>query len=151
MRRLLALVALVALTACTPTQVRAWLAWHAADPDAAVAYLETPDGQDALATEVALVAVTPGDCESYWPLMQRHGLPRIFLRVAWRESGCDHRSYVVDADDLGGGLLGLNLRAGAARWRDWCGLTTANVTDAEVNIACAAAAYARLGMRPWST
>lgn len=154
MRRLL-IVALVALVGCTPAQVRAWVRWHATDPEAALAYLETPEGRDALAETVEVEAagadVEPGDCESYWPLMERHGLPRIFLRVAWRESGCDHRSYVVDHDDAGGGLLGINLKGSlAATWRSWCGVTLATVTDAETNVRCAGEAYERLGMRPWS-
>jgi len=161
-RRLVALVAavLVVCAGCTPAQVRAWLRWHSNDPDAAVAFLDTDAGRDLLADNdsdgpqfAAYLDTlpTPGDCSSYAPLLELYGLPvATFTRIAWRESGCDHRSYVVDADDLGGGLLGLNLRAGAARWRDWCGLTTANVTDAEVNIRCAAAAYRRMGMAPWS-
>jgi hypothetical protein len=97
-------------------------------------------------------AVQPGDCESYWPLMQSYGLPRVFVRIAWRESGCDHTSYVVDNDDAGGGLLGLNLKGSslARGWNRWCGLTLGNVTDAETNIRCAAVAYQKLGMRPWS-
>ena len=154
MRRALLALALVALTACTPAQLRAWVAWHEDAPDDALAWLETDDGQAALAELVTAPpsTPTPGDCASYAPLFERYGLPvSTFTRIARRESGCNHRSYVVDHDDLGGGLLGLNLRAGAARWRSWCGLTTANVTDAETNVRCAAAAYERLGMRPWAT
>lgn len=150
MKRVLLLLLLVPLTACTPAQVRAWLGWHADDPDAAIAYLDTAEGQALLADQPTTHAVTPGDCESYVPLFVEHGLPvATFVRIARRESGCDHTSFVVDSDDLGGGLLGLNLRAGAGRWREWCGLTTANVTDADTNVACAAAAYRRMGLAPW--
>lgn len=96
------------------------------------------------------VEVVAGDCASYAPLFERYGLPvATFTRIAWRESHCNHKSFVIDSDDAGGGLLGLNLRAGASRWREWCGLTLANVTDAEVNVRCARAAYDRMGMRPW--
>lgn len=95
---------------------------------------------------------TPGDCDSYVPLFEKYGLPvATFKRIAWRESGCNHESFVIDSDDSGGGLLGINLRAGASRWREWCGLTLSNVTDAETNVKCAAAAYQRMGMRPWAT
>lgn len=123
-RRLLAAVPLVLLAQCAPECA----------PDSS-----TPT-----------VDVTPGDCSSYAPLFERYGLPvQTFERIAWRESGCNHRSFVIDSDDSGGGLLGLNLRAGAATWRSWCGLTLGNVTDAETNVRCAAAAYDRMGMRPW--
>jgi hypothetical protein len=158
-RALVALVALVALAGCTPGQVRAWLAWHRDDPDIAVAFLDSDAGRELLADddtdgpqfrEYLTTHPTPGDCSSYDALFAAYGLPvATFRAIAWRESGCDHTSYVVDSDDLGGGLLGINLRAGAARWRAWCGLTTANVTDAETNIRCAAAAYERMGMAPW--
>jgi hypothetical protein len=101
--------------------------------------------------ELASWDVQPGNCESYWPLMHSYGLPRVFVRIARRESGCNHRSFVIDRDDAGGGLLGINLKGSLARgWYRWCGLTLANVTDAETNVRCAAEAYQRMGMRPWS-
>lgn len=149
-------------TGCTPAQLRAWVAWHDQDPDAAVAYAQQPDVIADLATgehedsdgpqflEYLQANGTPGDCDSYVPLFQKYGLPvATFKAIAWRESGCDHTSFVRDSDDLGGGLLGINLRAGASRWFQWCGLTVNNVTNAEVNIHCAAEAKARLGMAPW--
>jgi hypothetical protein len=152
MRRLLIIAAVLVLTSCTPAQVRAWLRWHADEPDAAVAWLSTDEAQALLADEPDPIGVEPGDCSSYAHLFERYGLPvATFTRIAWRESGCNHLSYVHDSDDIGGGLLGLNLRAGADRWRQWCGLTTANVTDAETNVRCAAAAYDRMGMAPWAT
>jgi len=146
---------------CTPAQTRAWLAWHHDDPEGAVAYLDTPEGEAALAEtdtdgpqfEEWLTALpTPGNCASYAPLFERYGLPvAAFTRIAWRESGCDHRSYVVDRDDAGGGLLGINLRGSlGAVWHGWCGVTLASVTNAEKNIACAATAYDRMGMAPWT-
>lgn len=155
----LALIVVFALTGCSSAQVRAWLSWHDSDPDAAVAFLDTDQGQALLTADdsdgpqfLGWLTPTPGDCASYRPLFELHGLPvAAFERIAWRESGCNHLSFVRDADDLGGGLLGLNLRAGASRWFDWCGLTVANVTDAGTNIACAAAAYRRMGFAPWAT
>ncbi|HEY1281638.1 MAG TPA: hypothetical protein VGF22_18300 [Acidimicrobiales bacterium] len=96
---------------------------------------------------------TPGNCASYAPLFARYGLPvATFEHIAWRESGCNPAVTVFDSDDSGGGLLGLNLKGSmAGYWRDLCGLTLANVTNADTNIRCAAAAYHQLGMRPWST
>jgi hypothetical protein len=153
-RRLIAAAAAVTLTGCTPGQLRAWINWHAEDPDAAIEFAQRPEVIEDLASgehEEFSASATPGDCDSYAPLFVAHGLPvSTFKRIAWRESGCNHRSFVRDSDDLGGGLLGLNLRAGAGRWFDWCGLTSANVTDAETNVACAAVAYRRMGMAPWS-
>lgn len=151
----LALAALVSLSACTPREVRGWIAWHEVDPDAAVEYATRPEVVADLASgehdETDSGSPTPGDCSSYAGLFAAYGLPvATFERIAWRESGCNHRSFVRDSDDLGGGLLGLNLRAGASRWFAWCGLTVSNVTDAETNVRCAAAAYDRLGMAPWS-
>lgn len=140
------------LLGCTPGQRAAWLRWHADDPDAAVAWLATDEAQALIVGAPDPVGVTPGDCDSYVPLFERYGLPvSTFRAIAWRESGCNHLSYVHDSDDIGGGLLGLNLRAGADRWRQWCGLTTANVTDAETNVRCAAEAFERMGMTPWRT
>lgn len=156
MKRPLVLAALLALTACTPAQTAAWLRWHRDDPDAAVAFLDTEQGQALLAetddAPDARLTGEPGDCDSYAGLFLKYGLPvSTFKAIAWRESGCDHTSWVSDRDDLGGGLLGINLRAGASRWNDWCGLTASNVTDAETNVRCARAAYDRMGMSPWRT
>lgn len=139
-----AAAALWLLAACTPAQTRAWVAWHDTDPAAAEAFARQlpPDPP----------APTPGDCASYAPLFARYGLPvATFTHIAWRESGCNHRSFVIDSDDSGGGLLGLNLKGAlGARWHDWCGLSLANVTDAETNVRCAAAAYRRMGLAPWT-
>ena len=152
MKRLLLALALVTLTACTPAQVRAWLGWHRDDPEAAVAFLSTDEGQALLAERPAHVDVTPGDCSSYAPLFVKYGLPvATFERIAWRESGCDHTSYVIDGDDAGGGLLGINLKGYtlATGYYRWCGVTLASVTDAETNVRCAAEAFERMGMAPW--
>lgn len=165
MRRLL-IIAAVVLTACTPNQVRHWIAWHDSDPEAAVEFAQRPEVVAELATgeheatssdgpqfaqELSAQSVRAGDCESYAPLFAAYGLPvATFTRIAWRESGCNHRSFVMDSDDAGGGLLGLNLKGSLGRtWNGWCGLTLGNVTDAETNVRCAAEAYQRMGMSPW--
>lgn len=134
MKRLLGASALVLLTQCAPECA----------PDPA-----SSDGPQ-FEQELASWDVQPGNCESYWPLMQSYGLPRVFVRIAWRESGCNHRSFVVDSDDAGGGLLGINLKGSLGRgWNAWCGATLGNITDAEVNVRCAAVAYQKMGMAPW--
>jgi hypothetical protein len=152
-----ALVAVTGVTGCTPAELDAWLGWHAQDPAAAVEYANQPDVQASLRdtpapeTNRTSSSQTPGDCQSYRPLFAAYGLPvDTFTRIAWRESGCDHRSFVIDRDDAGGGLLGINLKGRlAATWNDWCGVTLGNVTDAEVNVRCAAVAYRKMGMAPW--
>jgi hypothetical protein len=138
---LAAFVAVAALTGCTPEEQQRWLEWHAVDPAAALASLEQSPADPP----------SPGDCSSYAPLFEQYGLPvATFKRIAWRESGCNHRSFVIDSDDAGGGLLGLNLKGSLARgWNSWCGLNLGNVRDAETNVRCAAVAYQKLGMRPW--
>ncbi len=97
--------------------------------------------------------VVIGDCDSYVPLFQRYGLPvSTFKAIAWRESGCNHTSWVNDSDDLGGGLLGINFRTQTLRdgWASWCGATVNNFRwDADLQVRCARAAYDRLGLRPW--
>lgn len=158
MRRLIPLVAvIVALTGCTPRQIEMWLEWHEQDPAAAEEFANRPEIQAELSSDGPQFAEyvasngTPGDCESYVPLFERYGLPvSTFKAIAWRESGCDHTSFVIDRDDAGGGLLGINLKGRlAATWREWCGATLANITSAEVNVRCAGEAYDRLGLSPW--
>jgi hypothetical protein len=157
--RLRLLAPLIALVGCTPSQISAWVQWNEQDPVAAQEYANRPEIQaeltqsssDAPQFQEYISGGQPGNCESYVPLFQKYNLPSsTFKAIAWRESGCNHRSFVRDRDDLGGGLLGINLRAGASNWYSWCGLTTANVTNAEVNVHCASEAYQRMGMRPWS-
>lgn len=146
MRRLIAGAALLALTSCTQAEIKAWVGWYEQDPEAATEFANRPEVQ----ADLLGGTTTPGDCGSYVPLYEKYGLPvATFRRIAWRESGCDHTSFVRDSDDLGGGLLGINLRAGASRWYSWCGLTISNVTDAEKNVECASEAYQRMGMTPW--
>jgi hypothetical protein len=160
-RKLISLLAIVALTGCTPNQIRVWVGWYQTDPDAAIEFANRPEiqaslrGEDSDGPQFAqwLGSYQPGNCDSYAPLFEEYGLPvATFKRIAWRESGCDHRSYVIDSDDAGGGLLGINLKGyqQATRFYQWCGVTLATVTDAEKNVECAAEAYQRMGMAPWS-
>jgi hypothetical protein len=109
---------------------------------------------------VTVLCVAPPDradaasrarCVQYHELFRAYGLPvSTFSAIAWRESSCNHRSFVIDHDDAGGGLLGINLKGRLARvWFNWCGATLGNIRNAEVNVRCAAEAYERLGLRPW--
>jgi hypothetical protein len=160
-RKLISLLAIVGLTGCTPAQLRAWVEWHNNDPDAAVEFANRPEVQADLMDDQSsdgpqfaqwLGDYEPGNCDSYVSLFEEFGLPvATFKRIAWRESGCNHRSFVSDRDDLGGGLLGINLKGyqQATRFNQWCGVTVANVTDAEKNVECASEAYQRMGMQPW--
>lgn len=106
------------------------------------------------AQQQAAASVVPGDCDSYVPLFEAYGLPAAtFKRIAWRESGCNHTSWVSDSDDLGGGLLGINFRTATLRngWLSWCGATVNNFRfDPNLQVRCAKEAYDRLGLRPWS-
>jgi len=110
-----------------------------------------PQCEDRAETDSAAAQVVAGDCSSYAPLFAEYGLPvATFTRIARRESGCNHESFVIDNDDAGGGLLGINLKGSLARgWYRWCGATLGNITDAEVNVRCAAVAYQKMGLAPW--
>ena len=113
--------------------------------------LVAPTERTALAMSPAAVSAIPARCNRYTPLFRAHHLPvATFKRIAWRESGCNPRSFVIDRDDAGGGLLGINLKGRmAGTWRRWCGATLANITSADVNVRCAAVAYRKMGLRPW--
>ena len=160
MKRVAVLSIVVVLSSCTLEQVALWQAWFDQDPDAALEFANSPQIQAELAAGIDeggpsndsyLRGYRPGDCGSYHELFAAYDLPvQTFSRIAWRESGCNHRSYVSDGNDEGGGLLGLNLKgSNAGYWRRLCGLTTGTVTDAETNVRCAADAYRQLGLSPW--
>lgn len=160
MKRIIAIAgAALALTACTPREVALWQDWHAKDPVAADRFVrEEAARKDLLrhsqqhrSNSPVSTPVSAGNCDSYVGLFQRYGLPvSTFKAIAWRESGCNHRSFVMNSTDSGGGLLGINLKGRlAATWYQWCGATLGNITNAEVNVRCAAAAYQRMGMSPW--
>jgi hypothetical protein len=105
----------------------------------------------AIASPDRTEAASRSRCAQYHALFAAYGLPvQTFSRIAWRESSCNHRAFVIDHDDAGGGLLGINLKGRLAPvWFRWCGATLRNITVAEVNVRCAAEAYQRLGLRPW--
>jgi hypothetical protein len=160
-RAILAIAALVALTACTPAQTRAWLNWHADDPTAAIAFLDTPEGQAMLTTtdapQFAQWLEGRGGCDGIYDEMRRQGAThpvasRFAYVIAPRESGCTPQ-YVHDRDDWSHSRFGLNgLTAGLrANWAQWCGADvrtdTANLTT---DVRCALAAYHRMSWRPWS-
>lgn len=168
MRRALGVLALVlAGTGCSARELAAWVDWHANDPESAIEFAQRPEVVADLATgehEQSAPSVRggtggadgvgiPGDCSSYADDIAAAGLPAVFVRIAWRESGCDHTRFTNDHDDLGGYLTGLNFRTANLRngWLSWCGATLGNIRyDVTRQIRCTAEAYRRLGMRPWS-
>lgn len=97
---------------------------------------------------------TPGDCDSYTDDMAAAGLPvASFRAIAWRESGCNPSSWVVDSDDNGGGLFGFNfIGSMAGYWRNLCGATPATLRgNVAVQMRCASAEYRAHGLRAWRT
>ena len=158
--RRLALVALIGATGCTPAQVRAWVAWHDEDPEAAVAFAQQPEVVADLATRDHEATPTgggsggsPGDCDSYADDMAAAGLPvATFARIGWRETGCDPYAWVVDSDDIGGAFFGFNFRGSmASYWRSLCGATTSNIRgNVPLIMRCAAAEYRAHGLRAWN-
>ena len=164
-RKLVAIGALVGLSACTPGQIKVWLGWYSADPDAAVEFANAEWVQRALQTRGAepvgdidmgqddddLGGVNPGDCDSYADEAAAVGLPwSTFRGIAWRESGCNHTVRVQDHNDTGGGLFGFNFKGDGGYWSK-CGLTWGNLTDSvSRQMECAAMAYDELGLQPWS-
>jgi hypothetical protein len=97
----------------------------------------------------------PGDCASYHDDMAAAGLPvNTFSRIAWRETRCDPDIWVVDRDDEGGVMFGLNFKGRNMKryWLDACGATVDNIRgNVPLQMQCAAAAYDQVGLRPWRT
>lgn len=168
-RRLVTLAATVgvfALTACTPQQVKGWVEWHDQDPAAAEAFANTPEvaasrasgGHEQRAVEAASSdggGWSSGNCASFADEAAAAGLPwGTFARIAQRESGCNPNAWVVDHDDDGGGLFGLNFKGQSMQnyWRNACGATKGNIRgNVPLQMECAAAAYRSQGMSPWRT
>lgn len=158
--RALALLLLVPLVACTPRELRAWVAWHDQDPEAAVAFAQQPEVVADLATgEHEQQAPsgggggTPGVCDTYADDMAAVGLPvATFTRIAWRETGCNPNVWVVNRTDTGGAMFGFNLKGSlAGYWRNLCGATTSNLRgNVPLIMECAAAEYHAHGLRAWS-
>lgn len=94
-----------------------------------------------------------GDCASFAEEAAAAGLPwDTFSRIAWRESGCDPNSWVVDHDDDGGGLFGLNFKGQTMKnfWAGLCGANTDNIRgNVELQMQCASAEYSARGLRAW--
>ena len=128
--------------ACTPDELDRWVAWHAVDPEAAIASL--PPKPEAHWVK--------GDCDSFTEELAAVGLPvDTFKRIAWRETRCDPNAWVVDHDDTGGALMGLNFKGSmAGYWRDACKTTIHNIRgNVPLIMRCTAVAYRDAGLRPW--
>ena len=61
--------------------------------------------------------------------------------------------WVVDSDDDGGGLFGFNYKGSMINfWPQLCGMSKGEVRgNVPLQMSCAAAAYHRSGLAPWST
>lgn len=149
----------LATTGCTTQQIADWVNWHNEDPAAAEAFASQPEVQDALhgQPEQQVAAShggwSAGDCASFADEAANAGLPwGTFSRIAWRESGCNPNAWVVDHDDTGGGLFGLNFKGSlASHWRSLCGATTGNIRgNVPLQMQCAAAQYHQYGMSAWA-
>ena len=153
-----ALFAIIPLTGCTAREVQLWVDWHAKDPTSADAYVDElrqssrENNSHSIPVRTNNSSGTPGNCDSFASLFMANGLPvDTFKRIAWRESGCNPRSFVMNSTDSGGGLLGINLKGRlAATWYSWCGATLGNITNASINVKCAGVAYRKMGLQPWS-
>jgi Transglycosylase-like domain len=99
-RRLIAAIALTLATGCTPAQTRAWLMWHDTDPEAAQAWLASPEGQ-------ATLDDTDGpQFAEYLEADSRYGLA-VWNKIARCESGGNwaHRPVTNSSGTYSGGLM----------------------------------------------
>jgi len=159
----IAVAALALTAACTPEEAKHWLAWHASDPDAAQAWLASPEGQESLIPEPevphdeAPASPTRGGCDGIYDELIRQGASdgvaqRLAYRIAPRESGCSPQQ-VHDGDDWSYSRFGLNGITAQLRnnWMAWCGADVRyDTADLATDVACALAAYDRMGWAPWS-
>lgn len=156
-RALAALVLVVTATGCSTRELRAWVAWHGNDPDAAVEFAQRPEVIADLATGEHESASVPGGADAdssdcYADEFAAAGLPvAAFVHIARRESGCDPWVWVVDRDDDGGALLGFNFKGSmAGYWRSMCGATKASIRgNVALIMDCAAAEYQAHGLAAW--
>jgi hypothetical protein len=164
---LIAATGLVAMTGCTPGQIQKWIAWHDADPEAAVEFAQQDWVQDSLRQfrltpnisdnndggDVDLDGEgTPGDCESYRDEIAAAGLPvNTFINIGRRETHCDPYAWVVDGNDTGGAFFGFNFKGNLAGYlRDLCGATVNNIRgNIPLIMSCAKALYDSRGLDPW--
>jgi len=161
------LLLMASATACTPKQIAAWVEWHDQDPAAAEAFANTPEVQADLhgaAQEAVQQEEAPapearsgrGGCDGIYDEFIRQGASdgvaqRFAYRIAPRESGCSPQ-FVHDHDDWSFSRFGLNgLTAGLrSNWANWCGADVRSDTqNLSTDVACALAAHARMGWRPW--
>jgi len=106
-------------------------------------------------TAGSLAVLRSGGCNWLYGYLREAGLPiDTFMAISARESGCAVNGvYVVRRTDLSTSRFGLNFRGSMPRyWGSLCGVTdwTAPGRDVRVDVACAAAAYRALGLRPWA-
>lgn len=102
--------------------------------------------------EAPAVEWTAGVCSSFAEEAAAAGLPwGTFSSIAWRESGCNPNVWVVDSDDTGGGLFGMNFRGSlAGYWRNLCGATTSNIRgNVSLQMECASIEYGQRGLTAW--
>lgn len=100
----------------------------------------------------ASVSWQAGNCASFAEEAAAAGLPwGTFSPIAWRESGCNPNSYVVDSDDDGGGLFGFNFIGSMVNyWNGLCGMTKSNMPgNVPLQMKCAAAQYQAYGLSAW--
>jgi hypothetical protein len=149
-RILITAIALLTLTGCTRSQINAWLNWEATDPDAAHAWLTTPEGQ-ALTTPrpapTATSASSDGRCVGYENLLAAHSpgwdITRM-SRIMYRESRCQPDA----ANACCHGLLQMHeMHVGWINAVD----TASDYYDPTANIRAAAELWTASGYGAWST
>jgi len=103
-----------------------------------------------------LSVVRSGKCNWLAPHLAAVGLPvSTFMAISARESGCAVGGVrVATRTDLSTSRFGLNFRGSMPRyWSSLCGVSDWRAPGASVStdVRCAAAAYHRMGLRPWKT
>jgi len=115
------LIGVVGMAAgCTPEEMNAWLAWHDADPESAIAWIERPEvaedltldaNQDGELVQAERLAPPPppvptglnglpfasgglSDCAEMMFYANQVGLPGRFEGIGWRESNCRNEDGV---------------------------------------------------------
>ncbi len=95
-------------------------------------------------------AVLRARCGTVADLIDQHGLPEKFIRIAWRESRCQPWQVNLDGE-ASYGLFQINTRGRLIEEaRSRCGVTEPEeLLDPVTNVRCAAALYEAYGERPW--
>ncbi len=95
-------------------------------------------------------AAIHAQCGAVVALIEAHGLPEKFVRIAWRESRCQPWQVNLDGE-ASYGLFQINTQGELIEEaRSRCGVTEpAELLDPVTNVRCAAALYAAYGDRPW--